>query len=91
MKTFPNTKEIPAKLLYEMLKDSFGEFDSNSLSRKSEFNYGLGEDMISVERPDGTQIYTIDVTPLIITVTETADQKSSTGDSLNEFIESCLK
>ena len=96
MKTYTNTKEIPAKLLYDQLKNHFAEFYASakrtgrSLSEVKSLNYGLGRDIISIEDPDGTQLYRIDVNPEQITLVEPDEKHRRTTEVLDEFIESCL-
>jgi hypothetical protein len=90
MRTYTNTKEIPAKLLYDLLLKSFASFYTDATKNTEEFSFGLGESLIALEKSDGTTLFTIEITNDVITLSEVDNTNPSVKDQLERFIESCL-
>lgn len=90
MRTYTNTKEIPAKLLYDLLKKTFNEFYADATKKREEFGFGLGEDVIAIEKADGTPLYSIEVSKDVIALVPINDAGKSVNEQLERFVESCL-
>lgn len=90
MRTYTNTKEIPAKLLYDLLLKSFATFYTDATKKTEEFNFGLGEDVIAIEKTDGTALYTLEVSKDVIRILPQNDTNKAVNVQLERFIESCL-
>lgn len=85
MKTYTNTKKIPAKLFYDVLKSNFKEmFASRTLQ------YGINQNTVSVE-DSGTEIYRIEITDELIQLTAADEMEKKVGNKLDEFIQAALQ
>lgn len=89
-KTYPNSKEIPSNLMYDLIKNSFSEFASDALKKKTDLRYGIAGDSIQLEKEDGTRIYRIDVSREVITLVPLSTTEQLIGNELDKFIQSCL-
>jgi hypothetical protein len=84
MKTFTNTKNITAKLFYDLLKSNFKE-----MYPKDELQYGINHHHIVIETK-GKAIYDIEVSDEIFTLTEIDAHEQKIGKKLEEFINASL-
>ncbi|MCX2480023.1 hypothetical protein OQY15_13060 [Pedobacter sp. MC2016-15] len=84
MKTFTNTKNITAKLFYDLLKSNFKE-----MYPKDQLQYGINNERIVIET-DGKAVYEIWITDELITLTEIDLHEQKIGDKLEEFINASL-
>lgn len=84
MKTFTNTKDIPVKLFYDLIKNNFKE-----MFPKKSLQYALTDNIISVEK-DGILLYQIMIDDEVITVAPIDDKKNDIGKKLEKFIAASL-
>lgn len=84
MKTYTNTKNITAKIFYDLLKSNFKE-----MFPKDILQYGINHNHILVETK-GKAIYEIEVTHELFTLTETDAHHHKIGEKLEEFIHASL-
>jgi len=84
MKTFTNTKDITAKIFYDLLKSNFKEMYPND-----ELQYGINHNHIVIETR-GKAIYDIEVTDEVFRLTEIDAHEQNIGKKLEEFINASL-
>jgi len=84
MKTYTNTKNIPAKIFYDLLKSNFKE-----MYPKDELQYGINNNTIVIETK-GKAIYDMEINDQMITLTEIDASEQKIGKKLEEFINASL-
>lgn len=84
MKTYTNTKNITAKIFYDLLKSNFKE-----MFPKDVLQYAIDHDHIVIET-EGKAIYDIQVTDALFTLLEIAPHQKKIGKKLEEFINASL-
>jgi type I restriction-modification system DNA methylase subunit len=84
MKTYTNTKDITAKIFYDLLQSNFKE-----MYPKDNLQYGINHNHIVVET-EGKAIYEIEITEEFIKLAEIDATEQKTGKKLDEFIKASL-
>ena len=84
MKTYTNTKNITAKIFYDLLKSNYKE-----MYPKDNLQYGINHDHVVIET-NGKAIYDIEITEEIFTLAEIDGTEQKTGAKLDEFIKASL-
>ncbi|CAM4289436.1 hypothetical protein SAMN06265348_109110 [Pedobacter westerhofensis] len=84
MKTYTNTKNITAKIFYDLLKSNFKE-----MFPKETLGYGINQNLIAIE-DKGKSIYEIEVTDELFTLLPIDPAEKKIGKKLEQFIEASL-
>jgi len=87
---FTNTKDISAKLLYDILMSDFNEFYRDEVKKDNQLAFGIAEENISVQLADGTELYNILVTKVEIVTTPVHEDHEKVGLVLEKFINASL-
>gem|GEM_PF-2837257 len=90
MHTFINTKKITSNLFYELLKETFSEFLKDGINYSEKLGYGIKDNTIVIQEAQGKELFSIEVTPELITANNPTDSHKKLAQRLDEFIHACL-